>query len=133
MKAPPAWALCDQGLDSPIYQLEHVCQKVEEQGDKFKGVILIRNGEQKIAVENKLPGAHKFALLLVVLGKVPDCSVTRVPGVCGGRVSFLDAYASEGLTAPHPKLVEARPSTAVLCEICKPSCRSDALGAIWDT
>ena len=127
-KAPPAWALCDQDRDSPIYQLEHACQKkIEEQGEKFKGVILIPNGEPKIAVENMLAGAgHKFALLFVVLGKVPSCSVTRVPGVCGGRVSFLDAYASEGLTAPAPKAlpaavtVEAHPSTVVLCKIRKP-------------
>ncbi|CAK9004528.1 OTU domain-containing protein [Durusdinium trenchii] len=100
------WALRAQDWDSPLCPLDEVCKKIGEQKDEFKAVILIPNGEQKIVVENMLAGGgFKYAVLLVVLSKTEGISTTRA--------------------MPNAVSVESRPSTVVLCKICKPFASSD--------
>ena len=99
--------------------------------------VMVPNGEQKIILENMLMGhGCKCALLLVVPGRVDSKRrAERVPGLLGNQVVFRDCsvfqVVSAGLTAPQPKslpaavTVAAKPSTVVLCKICKEYCTKD--------
>ena len=89
-KTPSKWTLRGQDWDSEVLVFDNLAQTIQSQGDNLRGVVLVPDGEQKIVVENMLAGhGHKFALLMIVPGKIADSTPTRVPGLCGNRVSFM--------------------------------------------